>query len=130
MVVVAEMGCWAPILKAAAPTVLSPPPTEHACKRCAQVEDLLQQIAELQEVVIKLCAVRKYKERGRWFHVCSAMNSQPETSPQDQMEDSEVENTNISFTPRTSRRKRLSVLYKVPQNCWTVDEESGVSGEK
>lgn len=62
--------------------------------------------------------------------MCSAMNSQPETSPQDQTEDSEVENTNLSFTARTSRRKRLSVLCEVPQNCWTVDEGPGVSGEK
>lgn len=63
MVVVAEMGYWVLILKIAAPTGLSPPPTEHACKRCAQVEDFLQQMAELQEVVIKVCCQERQGER-------------------------------------------------------------------
>jgi len=58
-----------------------------ACKSCAQVEDLLQQVAELQEAVRRLHNIREAeKEIGSWLQVQSAANSkhtakQPKTPP-------------------------------------------------
>ena len=50
-----------------------------ACKRCAQVEDLLQQVAELQEAVRRLRNIREgEKELDSWFQVQSAVDPQPD----------------------------------------------------
>ena len=54
-----------------------------ACKRRPQVEGLLHQVAELQEVVRRLCSIREAeKELDSWFHAQSAVDPQPtDTQP-------------------------------------------------
>ena len=48
-----------------------------ACQRCARVEDLQHQVAELQEVVRRLHNIRESeKELDSWFQAQSAMHSQ------------------------------------------------------
>ena len=49
-----------------------------ACKRCAQVEDLLQQVAALQEAVRRLRSIREAeKDLDSWFQAQSAVGPQP-----------------------------------------------------
>lgn len=49
-----------------------------ACKRCAQVEDLLQQVAELQEEVRRPCDIREAEmELNSWFQAQLAVDLQP-----------------------------------------------------
>lgn len=44
------------------------------CKKCAQVDDLLHQVAELQELVSSLYGVKKAEvELDRCFNVCFAL---------------------------------------------------------
>lgn len=38
-----------------------------ACQRCAQMEDLLQMVAELQESVRRLCSIREAEEELAGF---------------------------------------------------------------
>lgn len=47
-----------------------------ACKRCAQVEDLLHQVAELQEAVRRLCNIRETEELADSKHCLQWTHSQ------------------------------------------------------
>ncbi|KAM6037296.1 optineurin-like [Chlamydotis macqueenii] len=84
-----------------------------ACKRCAHVEDLLPQGAELQEVVRRLCSIREACTEGK--------------------EANDVEEWKLAMA-RTSRRKRLPPKPEVPlQNRFTSlqtkEERPSTSGE-
>ncbi|GAB0210389.1 hypothetical protein GRJ2_003504700 [Grus japonensis] len=47
----------------------SPGEKVSTCARCAQIDDLLRQVAELQETVKRLCSIRGAEmEKDRWFH--------------------------------------------------------------
>jgi len=49
----------------------SPGAKVSPCRRCAQAEDLLRQVAELQETVTRLRTIRGVEiEIGRWFQNC------------------------------------------------------------
>lgn len=48
-----------------------------ARKRCAQVEDFLQLVAELQEAARKLCNIRGAEELDSYFQAQSAVDPQP-----------------------------------------------------
>ena len=100
-----------------------------ACKRCAQVEDLLQQVAALQEAVRRLRSIREgEKELDSWFQVQSAVDpqptaKQPKTPPPVHTEGRGANNAEEwkLATARTSRRKRLPLKPEVPlQNCFTA----------
>ena len=59
----------------------SPGETVSACKRCAQVDDLLCQVAKLQETVKRLCSIRGAEtEIDKWFqnHAPVADNTENE----------------------------------------------------
>ena len=101
-----------------------------ACKRCAQVEDLLQQVAELQEAVRRLRNIREAeKELDSWFQVQSAADPQPtakqtKTPPLAHAEGSRGTNNAEEWMvakARTSRRKRFPPKPEVPlQNRFTA----------
>ncbi|KAK4827437.1 hypothetical protein QYF61_017994 [Mycteria americana] len=86
-----------------------------ACKRCAQVEDLLQQVAVLQEAVGRLRNIREAeKELDNWFQAQSAADPQPTAKqpkpPRLALTEGRGANNAEEGTvamARTSRRKRL-----------------------
>lgn len=51
-----------------------------ACRRCAQVEDILQQVGELQEAARRLRSIREAEELDTWFQAQAAAK-QPKTPP-------------------------------------------------
>ena len=113
-----------------------------ACKRCAQVEDLLQQVAELQEVVRRLCNIREAEKLlDSWFQAQSAVDPQP-TAKQPKpppMAHTEGRGANKEeewklAIARTCRRKGLRLKPEAPlQNHFTAlqteEERPVTSGE-
>ncbi|OPJ85771.1 hypothetical protein AV530_013890 [Patagioenas fasciata monilis] len=92
-----------------------------ACKRCAQVEDLLQHMAELQEVVGRLHNNRKVeKELDSWFQAQSAVNplymaKKPKPLPpahRDVKGANNVEKWKLTMA-KISRRKKLSLKHEL-----------------
>ena len=106
------------------------------------MEDLLQQVAELQEAMRRLCNIREAeKELDGWFQAQSAVDPQPtakwpKTPLLAQMEgrgDNNVEEWKLAKA-RTCRRKRLPPKPEVPlQNHFTAlqteQERPFTSGE-
>ena len=88
------------------------------------MEDLLQQVAALQEAVRRLRNIREAeKELDSWFQVQSAVDPQPKTPPPAHTEGSGVNNLEEwkLAMARTSRRKRLPPKPEVPlQNRFTA----------
>lgn len=99
-----------------------------ACKICAQVANLLLQVAELQKVVRRLCNIRETeKQLDSWFQVQSAVDPQPMTRQSKALPSAHTEGRRASAedwefdTAKTIRRKRLLLKADVPlQNCFTT----------
>ena len=107
------------------------------------MEDLLQQVAELQEAVRRLRSIREAeKELDSWFQVQSAVDlqptaKQPKTPPLVHTEGrgaNNAEEWKFASLARTCRRKRLPLKPEVPlQNHFTTpqteEERPVTSGE-
>lgn len=100
-----------------------------ACKRCAQVEDLLQRVAELQEAVRRLRNVREAENGlGSGFQAQSAVHLLPmaKQAKTPLLAHTEGKGANNAeewklATARIYRRKRLPLKPEVPwQNCFTT----------
>jgi len=110
------------------------------CKRCTQVEELLQQVAELQEMMRRQCNIRETeKELHSWFQVQSAMNPQPSSQKlphQHTQKGGGVYNAKEwkLAMARISRRKRLPLKPEMAlQNHFTalqIEEQRPVTSEE